>query len=106
MIAEKTIGEILDLPSSAAVGLSDFPSIRISGAGVDPVAVIRAPLGECARVDIDPNSDVALSLIMLLRLFGEVHKLLPRSGQIAAVFEDRAEGVIFRLPANRNTDAA
>jgi len=85
---------------------SDARGIGGATVGIDTLAVGRTPTGECVRVNVSADGDLALSLPAALRLFGSLIENIPGSGSVVAVFTDADEGRVIFLPNPRKANGA
>ena len=105
-IMARTLDDIFAQSSSITLGwrIGDPEGKLVAGLGIDPITLALTPSGECARVDIDPDSAATLRLPMLLDLLRRLSESLPGRREVFAVFEDRDKGRIIFLPAPRNAN--
>jgi hypothetical protein len=105
--AALTLRDILAMRSVASVGM---PVLRDPigepevCAGIDPVAMMRAPIGEILKVDLDAFNDRPEFLVMILGILRRFGEISPSRGKVIGVFEERAEGVVIFLPAPRDAN--
>jgi hypothetical protein len=99
-----TIEEIINRSSSIVTGIRGSIRKPRTSLGIDPISLASAPIGKCARIDIDAFDDVSLLLMELLGFLRSLNEFAPSARQVFGVFEHRDEGVIIFLPTPRNAN--